>query len=144
MRSGGRIAVAATLVVAAACGGGRAQTTVDVTLREFSVEPARSSAPAGEVTFQVRNEGPNDAHELVVIRTDLAPDALPTDDRGVVDESAEGIEVVDEVEQVPVGGSATLRVDLEPGSYVLICNIYDEEEQEAHYAQGMRTAFTVE
>jgi hypothetical protein len=26
---------------------------------------------------------------------------------------------------------------------VLICNIYDEAEQEAHYSEGMRTAFTV-
>jgi uncharacterized cupredoxin-like copper-binding protein len=145
MRTGGRIAVTAALaVVAAACGGGGAQSTVGVTLREFAVEPAQSSAPAGEVTFEVRNEGPNDPHELVVIRTDLAPDALPTDDRGVVDEEGEGIEVVDEVEEIPVGGSATLTVELDPGSYVLICNIYDEEEQEAHYAQGMRTAFTVE
>lgn len=145
MRTGGRIAfTVAFAVAAAACGGGGAQSTVDVTLREFAVEPAQSSAPAGEVTFEVRNEGPNDPHELVVIRTDLAPDALPTDDRGVVDEEAEGIEVVDEVEEIPVGGSATLTVELDPGSYVLICNIYDEEEQEAHYAQGMRTAFTVE
>ena len=33
---------------------------------------------------------------------------------------------------------------LEAGSYVLLCNIYSEEEQEAHYAEGMRIAFTVE
>ena len=131
-------------VVGAGCGGGGAKTTVDVVLREFSVEPAQASAPAGEVTFEVRNEGPNDPHELVVIRTDLAPDALPTDDRGVVDEEGEGIEVIDEVEEIPVGGTASLTVDLDPGTYVLICNIYDEEEAEAHYAQGMRTAFTVE
>lgn len=144
MRIGTRIAIATALTLAAAACGGGSQTTVDVTLREFSVNPARSSAPTGTVTFQVRNEGPNDPHELVVIRTDLAPDALPTDDRGVVDESAEGIEVIDEVEEIPVGGSATLSVDLDPGSYVLICNIYDEDEQEAHYSQGMRTAFTVE
>ncbi len=145
MRTGGRIAVVVGLaLIATACGGGGAQTTVGVTLREFAVEPAQSSAPAGEVTFEVRNEGPNDPHELVVIRTDLAPDALPTDDRGVVEEEGEGIEVVDEVEEIPVGGSASLTVELDTGSYVLICNIYDEEEQEAHYAQGMRTAFTVE
>ena len=145
MRIGGRIAVAAALtLVAAACRGGGGETTVDVTLQEFSVNPARSSAPAGTVTFHIRNQGPNDPHEFVVIRTDLAPDALPTDERGVVDESAQGIEVVDEVEEIPVGGSATLSVDLDPGNYVLICNIYDAEEQEAHYSQGMRTAFTVE
>ena len=30
------------------------------------------------------------------------------------------------------------------GSYVLICNVYSVEEQESHYQEGMRTAFTVE
>jgi hypothetical protein len=35
-------------------------------------------------------------------------------------------------------------VTLEAGSYVLICNVYSADEQEAHYAEGMRIAFTVE
>jgi hypothetical protein len=34
-------------------------------------------------------------------------------------------------------------LDLEAGNYVLICNIWDEDEQEAHYLEGMRTTFTV-
>jgi hypothetical protein len=33
---------------------------------------------------------------------------------------------------------------MQAGTYVLLCNIYDETEQEAHYAMGMRTSFTVE
>ena len=32
---------------------------------------------------------------------------------------------------------------LDVGSYVLMCNIYDEAEKESHYQQGMHTAFTV-
>jgi len=39
---------------------------------------------------------------------------------------------------------STPTVDLEAGSYVLICNIFDDAENEAHYQEGMRTAFTVE
>jgi hypothetical protein len=38
-------------------------------------------------------------------------------------------------------------VDLESGSYVLICNIVEKEEGgevESHYQNGMRTEFTVE
>jgi hypothetical protein len=37
-------------------------------------------------------------------------------------------------------------LDLEPGSYVLICNIAEGEEGEleSHYEEGMRTAFIVE
>ena len=36
-----------------------------------------------------------------------------------------------------------MTLDLEAGNYVLICNIWDEDEQEAHYQEGMRTTFTV-
>lgn len=107
--------------------------------------PDADSAPAGSVTFNVTNDGPADVHEFVVMRTDLAPDALPVDETGTVDEAGEGIiEVVGEIEDIAVGDSPSLTVDLEAGSYVLLCNIYSEEESEAHYAQGMRVAFTVE
>jgi uncharacterized cupredoxin-like copper-binding protein len=119
-------------------------TTLDVELQEFAVIPAQDSVPAGSITFNVENTGPDDVHEFVVIKTDLAPDALPTDENGAVDEAGEGIEMIDEIEDIPVGETPSLTVDLDAGNYVLICNIWDEEEQEAHYAMGMRTAFTVE
>jgi hypothetical protein len=51
---------------------------------------------------------------------------------------------VDEIEEFPVGETQSMTLDLEAGSYVLICNIYDADEQEAHYQEGMRLAFTVE
>jgi uncharacterized cupredoxin-like copper-binding protein len=138
--------LAATLLIGLAlpaCGGGGGGT-VQVTLQEFSVIPAQESVSAGEVTFEVENTGPEDVHEFVVIKTDLAPDALPTDENGAVEEEGEGMEVIDEIEDIPVGETQTLTVDLDAGNYVLICNIFDEEEQEAHYSMGMRTAFTVE
>ena len=97
------------------------------------------------MTFNIENKDPDDTHEFVVIRTDLDPTALPTEENGAVAETGEGMEVVDEVEEIPVGDTPTLTIDdLTAGSYVLICNIYDEEEQEAHYSEGMRTGFTVE
>ena len=119
-------------------------TEVGVALQEWAVLPSADSAPAGEITFAVVNEGPDDVHEFVIVRTDLDPGDLPTDATGAVDEAGEGIEVIDEIEEIAVGDSAELTVTLEAGSYVLICNIYTEEEQEAHYAMGMRVAFTVE
>jgi uncharacterized cupredoxin-like copper-binding protein len=126
-----------------ACG---TTTAVEVSLREFSIAPSVASAPAGTVTFEVTNDGPNDVHEFVVVRTDLAPDALPTDADGAVLEDGEGMEVIDEIEDLAVGSSETLALTLEAGSYVLICNIVEEEdgETEAHYALGMRSAFTVD
>jgi uncharacterized cupredoxin-like copper-binding protein len=125
-------------------GSGSASGAVNVTLQEWAVVPAAMSATAGDVTFHVTNTGPEDEHELVVIRTDLDPGALPTKVDGSVDESGAGIEVVDEVEELAVGSSADLTVNLPAGKYVLICNIYDETEKEAHYQQGMRTGFEVQ
>ena len=148
--------LAALTLVAAACdsdedgeatgetdGGG---TTVAVTLQEFAVLPADDSAPAGDVTFNVTNEGPEDIHEFVVFQTDLAPDALPTAPDGSVDEEGEGVELIDEIEDIAVGDSPTLSVSLDAGSYVLICNIVEDEDDETivHYQQGMRAGFTVE
>lgn len=123
--------------------GGGGATTVAVTLQEWAVVPATDSAPAGDITFDVTNDGPEDVHEFVVIKTDLDAADLPTDADGVVDESGEGMEVIDEVEDVPVGETQALTVSLDAGSYVLVCNIWDEGEGEAHYQMGMRTPFTV-
>ncbi|HEY7738474.1 MAG TPA: hypothetical protein VIC63_05540 [Candidatus Limnocylindria bacterium] len=124
--------------------GGGVGTTVDVELQEFAVIPAEASAPAGPVTFSVTNNGPDVVHQFVIIRTDLEPGDLPTDEHGVVDESGEGIEVVDEIEDIPVGETMEVTADLEAGSYVLICNVFDEASGTAHYSEGMRAAFTVE
>lgn len=136
-------AAIALALVATACssdGGG----TVEVTLQEFAVAANPSTIGGGEVTFDATNNGPNDPHELVVFKTDLAPDALPTQENGAVDESGEGVELIDEIEEFPVGETQSMTLDLDAGSYVLICNIYDEDEQESHYQEGMRLAFTVE
>jgi uncharacterized cupredoxin-like copper-binding protein len=117
--------------------------TVNVTVQEFSVLPDPRSVAAGQVTFSVTNQGPDDVHEFVIVKTDLADDALPTKANGSVDEEGAGIEPVDEIEDMAVGSTETVTVDLEAGSYVLMCNIYDEEEHESHYQQGMHTPFTV-
>jgi uncharacterized cupredoxin-like copper-binding protein len=122
---------------------GSGGTSVPVTLQEFAVS-APASAPAGSITFDVNNVGPNDVHEFVVFKTDLAATDLPVDKDGAVVEDGEGVEHVDEIEDIAVGDTQSLTVDLDAGTYVLICNIYSEDEQEAHYSEGMRIGFTVE
>jgi hypothetical protein len=77
-----------------ASGGSGAQTgagAVDITLQEYAIIPGAASTPAGSVTFNVTNKGPDEVHEFVVIQTDLAPDALPTGKDGSVDEEGEGV-----------------------------------------------------
>ena len=127
----------------AASAAGNGASTVEVTLSEWSVVPTPDSVPAGEVTFQVTNDGPDDIHEFVIVKTDLGFDALPTDDTGAVSESGAGMEVVDEIEDIPVGETQEVTTTLAAGKYVLMCNIYDETEEEAHYKMGMRLPFTV-
>jgi uncharacterized cupredoxin-like copper-binding protein len=129
-------------LVAVSCGDD--EETVQITLQEFAVGADPASVPAGSVTFEASNEGPDDVHEFVVIATDLAITELPTVEDGSVDEAGEGLEVIGEIEDIPVGETQSVTLDLEAGSYALICNIYDADEDEAHYQEGMRTAFTVE
>lgn len=118
--------------------------TVNVILNEWSVKLDAPSAPTGRVKFHVKNEGPNDIHEFVVIKTDLPPEDLPVNGVGAVNELGADIEVVGEIEDIPVGSKEYIAAfDLAPGKYVLICNIYDPSENEAHYHEGMRAAFTV-
>jgi uncharacterized cupredoxin-like copper-binding protein len=146
MRSG--VATAAVLalgLLSASCGGGGGN--VDVTLQEFAVLPAEDSVSAGEVTFNVTNDGPDDEHEFVLFRTDLDAGALPTAEDGSVDEEGEGVTLIDEIEGMAVGANESLTVDLEAGAYVMLCNIVETAEDgtvEVHYQLGMRTAFTVE
>jgi len=129
----------ATLAACSGDGGG----TVNVTLQEFSIATDPATVDAGEVVFEATNEGPDDVHEFVVFQTDLDPTELPTDENGAVVETGEGIELIGEIEDIPVGETQSVTLDLEAGNYVLICNIFDEDEQEAHYQEGMRTTFTV-
>ncbi len=112
-----------------------AETSVDVSLTEFVLEPSVDSVPAGTVTFNVTSDGAI-FHNLRVIATDLAPDGLPTDDATFgVDESQ--LDVVASSADLDPGDAEELTVDLEAGSYVLICNI------PTHYDIGMTVAFTV-
>lgn len=152
------LALAVVAVIAAACGeddggDGAADTpqegVVRVRLYEWGIEAEPASVPAGEVTFEVLNDG-GEPHELVIARTDLAPDALPTAEDGSVDEAGPDLELIDEIEEFEAGTEESLTVQLDPGSYVLFCNLVDEagehgeEEAHSHYREGMHTALTVD
>ena len=122
---------------------GEAASTVGVSLIEWSVLPEETSAAAGTVTFEASNDGEME-HELVVIRSDLEPGALPLTDEMVVDETQ--VEVIGEIEEFAPGGTETASFDLEAGNYILLCNVIHEEESgevHRHYQLGMRTAFEV-
>ena len=118
-------------------------TEVRVTLAEWTLELSVSSVAAGDIYFLVDNLGPEHPHEFVIIRSDLAADALPTIHDGSVPEDA--VELVGEIEEFASASSASMVFNLTAGKYVLICNVVETEgDLESHYQEGMRAVFVVE
>jgi len=122
--------------VLTACG----PTKIDAALTTYAITLSKNSASAGDIVFHVHNDATDLLHEFVIFKTDLPEDQLPLNDEGAVDEEGAGVTHIDEVEVEP-GEAADLAVNLEPGNYVLICNINDNNEM--HYAHGMHVQFTV-
>lgn len=108
-------------------------TTVDVTMRDWSIEVDPAAVPAGEIAFEASNDGPT-THEFEIFSGDIPTEPLPVSD-GVADTG--DLVLVDEVEDVVAGTTAELTVDLDVGEYLVICNLAD------HYEQGMSTTLTV-
>ena len=123
-------------VLTGACGGGAAepteQPTLSVELTDFAVKADPGTVKAGHVVFAIRNRAAM-AHELTVIRTDLAPDALPIDGGKAKDDGKVG-----GISNISAGVSRKLALELPAGHYDLICNV------PGHYQLGMRAALTVE
>lgn len=117
---------------------------VKVDLSEWAITPNVASVENGDVTFDISNKGPDHNHQLVIIRTDFAPDKLPTKDDGSVDKGAAGVDVVGEIHEVEPGDDGSGIFTLDPGKYALICNLVDERDGEkfVHYQKGLRVAFT--
>lgn len=104
-----------------------------ILLTEMSINAGYAFFPAGQVTFDVKNAG-TVTHELVVIRTDVVPSAIPlrATDKTKADETGS----LGELEDLAPGATASLTLDLKPGRYALICN------EPGHFAAGMRAGFT--
>jgi uncharacterized cupredoxin-like copper-binding protein len=101
---------------------------------EYFMTAVPDSVPAGPVTFTVENTGTRE-HEMVVMKTDTAPDQLKP--RATDADKVEEEGMVDEVESFKEGLTETITLDLAAGNYVLVCNVAK------HYERGMYTAFTV-
>ena len=111
---------------------GEVQLVVEMT--DYKVITNVATVRAGETKIGVRNRG-SQPHDLVVLRTDLAPDELPYDAGKA---RAEEPGLVARTKELRAGGTAAVTASLEPGQYVLICNVA------GHYGLGMRTALKVE
>jgi hypothetical protein len=132
----------ALVAVMGACGGGGDDSeTVDVLESEWLVQPDPASVEAGEVTFNVDNQG-SEEHELFIVEGD-DPGALPTKADGSLDEDQLGhAEAIGHIEGIQAGSSKSDTFELEAGSYLLVCNLVDEMG-DVHFAEGMVSPFTV-
>jgi uncharacterized cupredoxin-like copper-binding protein len=126
-------------VVASACGAAATNDTsetpnVYVEMSDFKIVPDHPAVAAGHVVFGIRNHS-SMQHEIKVIKTDLAPDALPMD-QGAAKAKEDG--KVGELLNISGGASRKLVLELAPGTYVLICNVA------GHYQLGMRVGLEVQ
>jgi uncharacterized cupredoxin-like copper-binding protein len=105
-----------------------ADSSVTVTLAEYTVEPDTDSVSAGKIRFTATNSG-EQIHELYVLKTKDA-----------------GYDVAGEIENVDPGKSGAMTLDLAAGEYTLACLIASGEAGSSvdHFEEGMYTPFTVE
>jgi hypothetical protein len=129
----------ALALAVAACSHANAApgATARVHLENFKIGVA-PTLPAGLTTLAISSSGPT-MHELNVVRTERAANALPLAADGTVDDLSPhpDFDHLAEAEGIDIGDHASLTVNLTPGHYVLYCNM------EGHYMAGMRASFTV-
>ena len=116
-------------------GGG----SLTISMSDYAFSPNDSSTNAGTVKISTPNQGQL-PHELVLLKTNRAPNSLPTLSNGEVDEEgleAKGVESPGEIEDVGPGETKSAALKLTPGKYVMICNL------PGHYKQGMYGTLTV-
>ncbi len=116
---------------------GAASVRVELDEYEIAAEPETVSGP--DLVLRVRNVGEED-HEALVVR--LADGAVAADLLQPGPELPNGITLAGEI-VVPAGEEADLvLVDLEPGTYSLVC-LFPDENGTPHLALGMKAEFTV-
>jgi len=109
----------------------------DTTAANMGITLSTSTVPAGPVTLNVVNDGPDLVHEMVVSPTKAEGTPLPFDadlDKVLEDEAGH----LGEVAELDPGQKGALTLELDAGQYILYCNI------EGHYGAGMWTLLTVE
>ena len=115
---------------------GMAMPGADMSKAVMSVIAVPNVVQAGEVTFKATNKSTDFTHEMILIKVTDPHKQLPylaTDTK--VDEDAAGH--LGEVSELDPGKSGSLTMKLDPGTYMLLCNV------PGHYMAGMWTTITV-
>lgn len=115
---------------------GMAMPGADPSKDVMSVTASPNVVPAGEVSFVATNKSADFTHEMIVVKVTDPHKPLPFvsgEDR--INEDAAGH--LGEVSELDPGKSGTLTLKLDPGTYMLLCNV------PGHYMAGMWTTITV-
>ncbi len=115
---------------AASVSASSGQVTVSTT--EYAFAPMAIKAKAGKLKITLENKG-KIPHELVLLKTASAANALRVAGAGRVSEKAS----VGEVSETAAGTTKSKTLDLKPGNYLYVCNI------PGHYGDGMYGTLTV-
>jgi hypothetical protein len=131
----------ALALLAVACssssqGGGAlpGEQVVRVKVDDFAIK-APKRVPSGNVVLRVRNGGP-DMHELILVHAQGGELPLRRDNL-TVDEAAIEPRTVSLLEDAQANTVRDWKLKLEPGRYVLLCNM------SGHYLGGMHTELVV-
>ena len=128
-------------------------TTVNVTVSDTSgaggpmtLTASPATAPAGDVTFVVKNTGTIE-HEAIVLKTNVPYDKLPITYGGDPPAPVKtGADKVGEDTNIGETGDPNLKPgdtrtftikNMTAGSYAIVCNLA------GHYGKGMRAPFTI-
>ena len=132
------------VILLAACGSTGEGGDLEVTLTEWSVDTDVDSLPEGPITFDIENAGERE-HELLIVRTNTPGAELPTEDDGSVNEDAAEVDVQHDIDDIEDGDKTSRSYTLDPGSYVLLCNIVEDIDgvETSHFAEGMWVEFTI-
>ena len=131
------IAVSTAALLLTACAQAEAlpaDVNLTVDMKDYSITLSTPTVKAGVVKIGIRNQG-SMVHDFDIIKTDLAPDKLPMD-TGAAKAKTDGL--VKQMTNIAAGRVTTLSADLQPGHYVIICNVV------GHYQLGMRMELKVE
>lgn len=115
---------------------GMAMSGGDMSKAMMGVFAVPSTVPAGEVTFTATNRSTDTIHEMILIKVTDPKKPLPylaADNK--IDEDAAGH--LGEVSELDPSKSGSLTMKLDPGTYMLLCNV------PGHYMAGMWTTITV-
>lgn len=109
---------------------------VDLSKATMGITATPVTVPAGDVTFDVTNTSKDMVHEMLVLYLADPTKPLPyiADDDRVDEENAND---KGEVSELDPGKSGSLTLTLDPGKYLLICNV------PGHYSGGMWTEIDV-